>query len=185
MANKWQLKFRIMVIKVAIDKRNITKDGKFALRLCFASSGKTVRIGLGIFANESDFDRHSFTLYSEDKKLNKEYSRHNAYIQSELTRAKKLLLNLQLEGKDNMSPVEFRDLFLKKPEKKEEVSFTSYFQSFIEGKSGRTAEIYTATLNKIDKFSHSNDLKFDDITVSWLESFDRYMKSEEIKNHIY
>lgn len=52
----------------------------------------------------------------------------------------------------------------------------SCFKSFIETKSGRTRQIYEATLSRIYSFNPKFDkLYFEDITVRWLEDFDRFL----------
>lgn len=169
-----------MVIKVIIDTRRANSEGKFPIKLSFANLGKTVLSGLNIFVFESEFDTENQILFTNDKKTQAENKRHNSYIISEVNRANNLLNSLQLSGRDRIQPSRFKDIFLKR-EKQESINFNTFFKSFIEKKTGRTAEIYQATLNKVEKYFGKN-IYFDDITHSWLESFDRKMQKEEIRN---
>lgn len=52
----------------------------------------------------------------------------------------------------------------------------SCFVEFMEGKQGRTREIYQATLNRLDAFRKDfADVSFEDVTPRWLEDFDAFL----------
>lgn len=169
-----------MIIKVTLDTRRPTSEGKYTVRLSFANLGKTVYSSLNIFVHESEFDSDNQILFTNDKKTQVDNKRHNSYIISEINRANNLLNSLQLSGRDRIQPSRFKEIFLKR-DKQEAISFNTFFRSFIDNKSGRTKEIYEATLSKVEKYFGQN-IYFDDITHSWLESFDRKMQKEKIKN---
>lgn len=55
-------------------------------------------------------------------------------------------------------------------------TFAACFKKFMEGKSGRTREVYLATWKHIGKFTDKAErLRFDDIDVRWLSAFDAYL----------
>ena len=170
-----------MIIKVILDKRRPTSDGKYTVRLSFANMGKTVYSSLNIYVNESEFDSENQILFTNNKKTQIENKRHNSYIISETNRANNLLNSLQLSGRDRISPSRFKEMFLR-TDKQEALSFNDFFRSFIEKKTGRTAELYAVTLLKVERRFGKN-IYFDDINYSWLESFDQSMQKDQIKNN--
>lgn len=168
-----------MIIKVIIDTRRSNAEGKFPLKLSFANLGKTSLVSLNIYAYEYEFDHDNQILLTTDKKIKNDYLKHNSYIMKELSRASDLLHSLRLQNKDRISSIRFKDLFLKKSIS-DILSFNSYFKEFISNKSGRTAEIYQNTLNRIEKL-YGNEIYFDDISYIWLEKLEKSMRQKGLK----
>ena len=170
-----------MTIKVIIDARRAVADGKYPVKLSFANFGKTVFVSLGISVHAMEFDEKSFVLTPINKADKIEYQRYNILIQNELSRARNLLLSLQVENRDNISPSKFKDMFSSNKTPSGKTTFNYYFRTFIDNKEGRTKEIYQVTLNKIEKYFGKN-LMFDDVDFSLLETFDRKMRTEKFYN---
>ena len=165
-----------MIIKIVVDTRRGNADGRYPLKLSFANLGKKVLVGLNIYVFEHELDKNNQVLYTSDKATKREYQKHNSYIIKELSRANDLLHTLRLQNKDNISPSRFKDMFVKNDSSNFE-TFNSYFIKFIKNKDGQTANIYQATLNKIEK-KYGKDIYFDDITLTWLEKFDKEMRKD-------
>ena len=77
-----------------------------------------------------------------------------------------------------ISASRLKELYLK-GESKTDITLNQCFHQFIALKSGRTAEIYIATLDKIEKY-YGNSIYFDDVTFNWLERFDHALSIEPI-----
>lgn len=175
-----------MIIKAIIDKRKPNKQNLYPIKIRFANNGKTVYHFLNMYADPVYFDDENGLLFLSNKiaKITKEqkdlFKHYNSIIIREISKADNLLTELERKGKDDISPSKFKDMFLKDRAYTAE-TFNQYFKKCIESKSTRTSEIYEATLKKIEKFFGKN-IYFDDITLSWLESFDKKMQKENVKN---
>ena len=170
-----------MTIRVAIDGRRTRPDGTAPLYLAFAGRGKTAFHGLGIYVLPAEFDKETGAVRTTDRRRKADFTRYNLLIQAELTRARNLLLSLQLAGKaGGILPARFKALFAA-GQTDGGNTFTGYFRSFIEKKTGRTREIYQGTLDKIVRL-HGEEVPFDAVNYAWLEAFDRSMCTTEIRN---
>ncbi len=171
-----------MTIRVTTDERRKRPDGTVPVYLAFAAKGKTVFHGLGIYVLPSEFDKESGTVRTADRRRKADFTRYNLLIQGELTRARNLLLSLQLAGKaGSILPARFKAMFAAGQTDGGGGTFTDYFKSFIEKKAGRTREIYQNTLDKIVRM-HGDDVPFDAVNYAWLENFDRSMRESDIRN---
>lgn len=171
-----------MTIRVTTDERRKRPDGTVHVYLAFVAKGKTVFHGLGVYVLPSEFDKESGTVRTADRRRKADFTRYNLLIQGELTRARNLLLSLQLAGKaGSIQPARFKAMFTAGQTDGGGGTFTDYFKSFIEKKAGRTREIYQNTLDKIVRL-HGDDVPFDAINYAWLENFDRSMRTSDIRN---
>lgn len=169
-----------MYIRVTVDERRKKADGTCPIYLVFANQGKTVYHGLGVYVDPVEFDKTTFSVTPTNKQKRTDYQRYNLLIQSELSRARNLLLSLQINAKANISASKFKELFVSGSDGSN-TSFTSFFKGVVEKKSGRTREAYEYTLNKIIGL-FGDDIAFEDVTFSWLEKFDHIMRTSAIYN---
>ncbi len=169
-----------MNIRITLDERRKKNDGTCPLYLTFANQGKTVYHGLGIYVMPAEFDKSTYSVCTTNKKNKVNFQRYNLLIQSELSRARNLLLSLQLSGRADIHPTKFKALFVS-GSKGTNSSFISFFKSFIEKKRGRTREIYQSTLNKITGM-FGDDIEFEDVNYTWLEQFNCKMRTGAIRN---
>ena len=171
-----------MTIRVTTIGKYKRPDGTVPIYLSFAGHGKTAFHGLGVYVLPSEFDKETGTVRTVDRRRKADFARYNLLIQAELTRARNLLLSLQLAGKaGSILPARFKAMFAAGETDSEGGTFTDYFKSFIEKKTGRTREIYQNTLDKIIRL-HGDDVPFDAVNHSWLENFDRSMRTSDICN---
>ena len=171
-----------MTIRVTTVGKYKRPDGTVPIYLSFAGHGKTAFHGLGVYVLPSEFDKETGTVRTADRRRKADFARYNLLIQAELTRARNLLLSLQLAGKaGSIQPARFKAMFAAGETDGEGGTFTDYFKSFIEKKAGRTREIYQNTLDKIIRL-HGDDVPFDAVNHSWLENFDRSMRTSDICN---
>ncbi|MDR2003356.1 MAG: site-specific integrase [Prevotella sp.] len=173
-----------MKIRLTVDLRRPNIEGKYPLKLSFSNMGKTSLVGLNIYILENELDVYNNILLitNETPKHKKiEFQRLNSYIKNEMERAFSLLHSLQMQGRHNISPSRFKDLFLS-DNSTESLTFNAYFSGFLKKKEGRTYEIYRDTLNKIEK-KYGNNIYFDDITLAWLENFDKSMRKDGLSTN--
>ena len=170
-----------MTIRVTTVGKYKRPDGTVPIYLSFAGHGKTAFHGLGVYVLPSEFDKETGTVRTVDRRRKADFARYNLLIQAELTRARNLLLSLQLAGKaGSIQPARFKAMFVA-GQTSGGGTFTEYFKSFIERKTGRTKEIYQCTLDKIVR-EYGDDLSFDVVNYVWLENFDRSMRESDIYN---
>ena len=171
-----------MTIRVTTVGKYKRPDGTVPIYLSFAGHGKTAFHGLGVYVLPSEFDKETGTVRTVDRRRKADFARYNLLIQAELTRARNLLLSLQLAGKaGSILPARFKALFAAGETDGEGGTFTGFFRSFIERKTGRTREIYQNTLDKIVRL-HGEEVPFDAVNHAWLEAFDRSMRTSDICN---
>ena len=171
-----------MTIRVTTIGKYERPDGTVPIYLSFAGHGKTAFHGLGVYVLPSEFDKETGTVRTVDRRRKADFARYNLLIQAELTRARNLLLSLQLAGKaGSIQPARFKALFAAGETDGEGGTFTGFFRSFIERKTGRTREIYQNTLDKIVRL-HGEEVPFDAVNHAWLEAFDRSMRTSDICN---
>lgn len=171
-----------MTIRVTTIGKYKRPDGTVPIYLSFAGHGKTAFHGLGVYVLPSEFDKETGTVRTVDRRRKADFARYNLLIQAELTRARNLLLSLQLAGKaGSILPSRFKALFAAGETDGEGGTFTGFFRSFIERKTGRTREIYQNTLDKIVRL-HGEEVPFDAVNHAWLEAFDRSMRTSDICN---
>ena len=171
-----------MTIRVTTIGKYKRPDGTVPIYLSFAGHGKTAFHGLGVYVLPSEFDKETGTVRTVDRRRKADFARYNLLIQAELTRARNLLLSLQLARKaGSILPARFTALFAAGETDGEGGTFTGFFRSFIERKTGRTREIYQNTLDKIVRL-HGEEVPFDAVNHAWLEAFDRSMRTSDICN---
>ena len=171
-----------MTIRVTTVGKYKRPDGTVPIYLSFAGHGKTAFHGLGVYVLPTEFDKETGTVRTVDRRRKADFARYNLLIQAELTRARNLLLSLQLAGKaGSILPARFKALFAAGETDGEGGTFTGFFRSFIERKTGRTREIYQNTLDKIVRL-HGEEVPFDAVNHAWLEAFDRSMRTSDICN---
>ncbi|WP_080902924.1 site-specific integrase [Parabacteroides sp. Marseille-P3160] len=170
-----------MTIKVIVDARRANKDGLYPVKLSFSNHGKTALSSLGIYVDPDEFDPANNLLLLSNKATKLENQRSNIRIKNDLTRAQNLLLSLQVEGRDNISPVKFKKMLDKGGDIMTNRSFNAYCREVITRKSGRTKRSYQSTLKKIERY-FGKSVFFDEINYKWLDSFDRKMKNEELRD---
>jgi integrase len=161
-----------MYIKIILDTRNRNKDGKHPVKLRFTSGTRAVYVAMSMFALPEEWDEN--TYFSLNNKATRDKNkRNNTLLLKELERAEDLLFDLNKKGMYNVPPMRFKEMFLVGT--KQTPSFLTYFEEFRNKKSGRTIEVYTNTLRKLQKYI-STTLFFEDITIEWLQGYEQWLK---------
>lgn len=166
--------------KFYLDIRRPLVDGTFPLRIVICERRKKAYIPLDIRIKKEQWDEKNGVVINHPNKL-----LVNGAIKRKLAQVEELVLKLAISGElDNMSASDIRDLFLQPEEKPKNDKFEEVFVEFMEKKKGSTRELYAYTLNLLHRYCPKLDkVKFDDITVKWLEGFDSYlMEGDMLKN---
>lgn len=177
-----------MVIKCLLDKKRITNNGTYPVKLRITHQRKTVWFSLGIYAKEKDFCNRTGAFYTDgkDKKIN---IANNNLIQFYLQKCNDILHQSRMTGevldvyviKELLQPQSSQD---RKPRSRGEllaarsspVTIEECFAKCMETKSGRTLGSYKTTLSKIhDAFGEG--VIAEDITEDWLNQFNRHLST--------
>lgn len=139
---------------------------KFAIN----RKGSTAYIPLGVKVTAEQWDKRVERVINHPNADAMNISLYVSKVEYE-----KKLLALEMSGKlVGLSAIEARDLLTK--EEKQEM-FADAYAEFTKKKSGRTLEIYQATLQRISSFCRVERLELDDITPRWLEDFDKFLST--------
>lgn len=172
-----------MLVKTIIDTRRANRFNKYPIKIQLSETGNRKYISLGIYAHISEFDEAYGLFTTSDKKTSRENTQHNNLIVAILTQINDLIMECRKKH-EPITPETIVALHkkLNSTPKQETHTFNSYFKKSIESRSGRTKEIYQATLNKITEYSPQT-LHFDNINKQWLKHFISNMKSEKIRRN--
>ncbi len=161
-------------LKIYIDKRRPLADGKCPVKLSITHAGKTQYISLGVSIDPELWDGRRVAGDAPT----------SAFLALRFTAAQAEVLRLSASGEDaSMTMAQMKQhicvLWGVEPSrnmKPDAGAFLTHFQNFVSSKSGRTAELYQATLKRLLDFCPGLDrVKFEDITPEWLRRFKAYL----------
>lgn len=170
-------------VKVILDKR-AAKDGKAApLKISICHERQTSLISLNVYVMPHQWDSVTEKVIDHPNQL-----QLNAFIGGRKVEVEKVLISLlDDEIISGMRAKDVKDYILakiapkvEKAEKPEEDpnTFIKWFDRFTGRKQGRTKEIYEATRSRLVAWLGEAGLakvKFEDIKISWLESFNDFL----------
>lgn len=162
-----------------LDRRK-ARDGQPAiLKLAIAHRHQTVLISLDVRLLPSQWDSDKLTLRNHPDRL-----LLTTYLDQVKNSVNTLLLDLTRTGELNrLSSKELKvkvdeSLHPTENQQPNESLFLPRFKKFIEPKKDSTKEVYEHTLNRVRAFIGEdalNSLKFEDITLDWLNDFNAFM----------
>ena len=129
---------------------------------------------MSMFAFQDEWDEDSYFIL-RNKETREKYRRNNSILTKELERAEDLLYELTKKGQRNLQPAKFKDLFL--TGNKQTPSFLQYYSDFRDKQTGRTKELYSHTLRKLQQYA-SESLFFEDINLLWLQNYEKYLQQK-------
>jgi integrase len=159
-----------MTVNIVLRTDKPKKDGSCPLHIRFIQNGKIAYYGTGISAFPNEFDKKNGLLLLDNRQTRERNRRNNIFLTSELDRAERLLHDLKMRGNGNVQPNKFKDLFLNE-QKRQTQTFYSFYEEFIERKSGRTKDVYQCTCKKL-KVMFPAELHFEDIDYKFLTQFE-------------
>lgn len=167
-----------MKVNLFLDKRRSIKNGRYPIKIRIYENTKTVFINTEYVALESEFDEKNGLFLIQDKNTRAERMKANSELLNIVDAIQDLYDKVKGRVDTFISASRLKELYLK-GESKTDITLNQCFHQFIALKSGRTAEIYIATLDKIEKY-YGNSIYFDDVTFNWLERFDHALSIEPI-----
>jgi site-specific recombinase XerD len=164
-------------LKVMLHPINKNKEGKRSIVLRVNHIGIKYYVSLGINDKlfENDFDS---STYIKSSARVENYKQKNAHIVTMLSNAHELLLDWN-RNRLPFSIDRFKDqLQQKKLEDFVFPFFDKLIAQFSKNKKHGNESIYTTVRNSLQKFKKSNQLKFSDITLAFLQKYELYLSEE-------
>ena len=156
-----------------LDTRRPNKNGDFPIKIRITHNQKNVAISTGIYISKEYWDgREVSKKHPQCKIYNNELKNLSVNIEN-------IIRELNNSGRVNIMSASDIKTYIEKQTQEcfSENTFSDYYIKFMNGKEKiRTREIYQTTLNKIKEFAGEESLLFEDINVSWLKSFENFLK---------
>ncbi len=162
-----------------LDRRRVFQDGTSPLRIVVNTRQNNFMIAMGVKLLPSQWNASARLVV---KHPHKAYL--NSYLTEMLVKADQAIVDEQKKQGHALTKIQIKTLMssLFKDCQEQEGTVVASFQKMIADsrKSKRTQEIYTATLNKIQKYlgKGASSLTFDDINVKWLEKFENWLTKD-------
>lgn len=157
-------------IKIVIQNK-ANNEGLYPIALRITKNRKKKEIGLGFRCQLDEFENERFT------KKHKLHKKRNLILSEQVLKALSIIDNFEA-NKINFSLVEFENKFIGKT--KDDVLVFDFFDEIIEEKvkSGKTgnARVYTDTRNSLLKYANTKNLRFHDVSVTFLEKYEVYLR---------
>ncbi len=146
-------------------------EGLYPIALRITKDRKKKEIGLGFKCNVDEFENGQFT------KKHTLYKKRNFILTEQVLKALSIIDNFEA-NKINFSLLEFENKFIGKT--KDDVFVFDFFDEIIEDeiRSGKTgnARVYKDTKNSLLKFVNTKNLRFHEISVTFLEKYEVYLR---------
>ena len=146
-------------------------EGLYPIALRVTKNRKKKEIGLGFRCYADEFENERFT------KKHKLHKKRNLILSEQVLKALTIIDNFEA-NKINFTLLEFESKFVGKT--KDDVLVFDFFDEIINDKvkSGKTgnARVYKDTKNSLLKFANNRALRFNDISVTFLEKYEVYLR---------
>lgn len=160
-------------VSIKIDKRYRQKDGKYPLKL-FIVRKKTFRLSIGITVLPENWDEKKEEIINIPERRTL-----NTLIHQKRSDAELKILSLQNNGQlKTLSDDELISLIMNDEKEEEQLHFFSKIaEKFLNGKdNASTRRIYDDTIRLLKAFCRYESLTFEEMTVSWLNSFNIFLR---------
>lgn len=167
-------------LKFYLDLRGKAKDGKGSVLIILSHNNTSTSIATGVRLLPDEWDSRKKMIVAKQDAV-----ALNANLQTQKTGLEKLIAVLSLrEDYADMTASEIKRAILgEKPKEQRRHLLGELFSEYIRTGSlkPKTVEIYNITLKKVIAFS-GTDMKIEDVTYSWLRSFDKYLSQTQSIN---
>lgn len=158
-----------------LDCRDVARGQAAPLRLVITKKSVRAYIPLSVSLLPSYWDAHRQQVVGHPRKV-----ALNNFIQSQKLAVDGIIFRLAEAGElVGLRSSQIKDRVIAELYPSDDVAAAtpySCFVSFMETKTGRTRQLYAATLSRLQAFCPSfAKLSFEDVSVKWLESFDRFL----------
>jgi integrase/recombinase XerD len=157
-------------IKIVMQNKS-NSEGLYPIALRITKNRKKKEIGLGFRCYSDEFENDRFT------KKHKLHKKRNLILSEQVLKALSIIDNFEA-NKINFTLEEFENRFVGKT--KEDVLVFDFFEEIINDKvkSGKTgnARVYKDTKTSLFKFANNRVLRFNDISVTFLEKYEVHLR---------
>ncbi|QQT37689.1 Tyrosine recombinase XerC [Sphingobacterium spiritivorum] len=162
-------------VKAVIREDKINAKNEAPIYLRITKNRKTTFLSLQISVPPLYWDKERECIKKNNKI--KGYVRLNNFIDNERVRMKNQLVEAEQSDR-TLSSKKIKDI-IKGEEEPDFFEFAEQYQKTIESsESVRLYNQYKAILNKLERFNKSRQLKFSEITVSYLKRFSEHLATE-------
>ncbi|POY35503.1 recombinase [Solitalea longa] len=162
---------------VVIRSKKLDSKGEAPLYLRIIKDRKAKFISVGIKIDPKFWDEKKLRI----KKGHPNSQRFNNYLTNKIAEAENIILDLQTKSK-TVSPKSMKEMVIGKPA----VSFGPFANKYLEHlerKNLSTYRKYKSLLKKIEAFTPTGDLYFDEIDVAWLKKYEAFLKTHYHNSH--
>jgi hypothetical protein len=156
---------------IKIVMQNKANNDGYPIALRITKNRRKKEIGLGFRCQLDEFENERFT------KKHKLHKKRNLILSEQVLKALSIIDNFEA-NKINFSLIEFENKFVGKT--KDDVLVFDFFDEIIEDKikSGKTgnARVYRDTKTSLFKFVNTRNLRFNDISVTFLEKYEVHLR---------
>lgn len=164
-----------------LDTRSTKKDGTHPVKIRVNHNNYDFLVPTTLNVTGEQWDKSSL---SKDPVANHPQAKiYNQYLRSKIATIENKVIELDRLGKlRSITRAELKAYIEEKPtQSKATITFSEYFDDFANSRSAhKTRKGYEYTKNLIEKFTIGKKLTFEEITLSWLEEFERAMKTGAI-----
>lgn len=165
-------------LTIILDTRRANKNGQYLIRLQLTNNRSNTTISTGYSTSPEHFVGRIDQIVTNSSPM----ANHiNLEVQKLYLDVLSLLNELERKGNINRASASTIKEHLERMSNKttpiEEVSFTSAIDTYIQQcRAPKTAQGYTYAKNMLHTYTGKKKVYFDDITFSFLDSFDRWME---------
>lgn len=158
-----------------LDTRSVKPGAEAPLKISITKGGSTTYIPIGVSLLASHWNKDTKKVVAHPRK-----TFLNTYLAQKKLEIDEIVLTMMKKpGYASMSVTQIKKRILEtlSPVEKPKVTFVERLQKYADESAPRTKELYLATLRRIRAFRKNVDgLTFEDITVDWLNEFDKFLK---------
>jgi integrase/recombinase XerD len=166
--------------KVKIRRDYINQKGLCALVLRVTINRKHRDLPLNIHVHPNHFNEDSAQAEKWGTLSDQDLSDLNLMIRNEVAKATNIFVEYRLSRRDP----ELQDFIRQFTDYDRRDSFISYYQRDLNARkdlAGHTSELHQNTLNLLTKFQ--KEVRFGDLKLELINTFDRWLKTEQNHNH--
>nr|DAG06797.1 MAG TPA: Integrase [Caudoviricetes sp.] len=163
-------------IKAYLDNRKKSKTGMYKIRICVRSKNTVGYIPTNILIKEKNWHEGRIVGTTQDKQLNKLLDLTLSSLKLKLASIGATHDIKMMTGKEIVALIA-PNSSEKKKKVQDKTLVAAYWSKFIDRKDKpKTAEVYKTTLSMLGKYCDVDNLRFADITYTWLRDWEAWME---------
>ena len=163
-------------ITAYLDSRKKTKTETYRIRICVRSKNTVAYIPTDIIIKKENWHDGKIVGTAQDKQLNKLLDLTLSSLKLKLASIGATHNVRMMTGKELVALIA-PDSLERKKEVKDKTLVAEYWSKFIDRKDKpKTAEVYKTTLSMLGKYCDVDNLRFADITYTWLRDLEAWME---------